>query len=427
MSIWSNLNTGSSGIIANGKAIGIVGDNIANVSTTGFKGSRAGFADVLGGAAANNSRLGAGVRVDGAQLQYGQGSLQQTGNSFDMAIRGNGFFVLDGASGGQAGEYFTRDGRFSLDKSGYVVNPAGLRLQGYPIATDGTVGSSVGDLALGAGQASPNPTTEMNMSLNLDAQGAVGPAFDPTDPQGTSDYATSATVYDSLGTAHRVDLYFRKSGVGGWEWRGMVDGGELNGGTAGVQTEIASGTLSFTTSGELNTETLVSSSADFVGAAAAQSIAFDFGDAIADGGTGLLGTTQFASPSTVNSLDQDGYATGSLVDVSIGDDGTIEGVFSNGQRRSVARVALATFPGQNGLERAGNSLFVATNRSGEALIDAAATGARGSISAGSLEASNVDLSSELVNLISFQRAFQASVRTVTTADEMLAEVASIKR
>jgi len=207
----------------------------------------------------------------------------------------------------------------------------------------------------------------------------------------------------------------------------MADGGELNGGTPGVATEIASGNLSFNTDGALDTEAVATSNADFLGATPGQAIAFDFGDAIADGGTGLAGTTQFAGPSTVNAAVQDGFGFGSLVDVAVNENGTIEGMFSNGQRRPVARVALATFASEDGLQRAGGQLFRESVASGQALVDAAATGARGSISGGSLEASNVDLTNELVTLIAYQRAFQANVKTVNTADEMLQEVANLKR
>lgn len=427
MSIFSNLFTGTSGIRTHGGAIGVVGDNIANTSTVGFKASRAGFADVLGGRL-GASRLGAGVRLEGAQTMHGQGSLQQTGGALDLAVLGRGFFVVDGTHKGEAGQFYTRDGRFSVDQEGFVVNQGGLRLQGFAIAADGTRSQEATDLSLAASQAPPLATATVEMILNLDAA-AVPPApFDPTDPEATSNYATSVTVYDSLGAEHRADLYVRANGGGSWEWHAMVDGGELTGGTAGVATEIASGTLGFTSDGALDTEVLVASSADFVGATAGQAISFDFGDAVTtDGGTGLGGSTQFAGPFSVSAVAQDGFGFGDLVDIAIAEDGTIEGLFSNGQTRALARVALATFASEDGLTRSGNALFAETSDSGQPLIDAVATGGRGSISSGALESSNVDVGDELVTLIAYQRAFQANVRTVTTADEMLAEIANIKR
>jgi flagellar hook protein FlgE len=426
VSIWNNLYIGISGLNAQGEAISIVGDNIANVSTVGFKASRAGFSDVIGGLS-GSTRMGAGVRMENSQLLFEQGVLQQTDGMLDLAINGRGFFVVNGNHDGLTGTYYTRDGRFGMDQSGYVVNQEGLRLQGYLVDAAGEQGVQVGDLQLGALQSQPLPTANVSIALNLDSSETAPVAWDPADPVSTSNFATSNTVYDSLGNAHRVDMYFRTNGDGTWEWHAMVDGGELTGGQAGVPTEIASGALSFTTSGQLDTETLNNSSADFLGATPGQAIAFDFGDALADGGTGLAGTTQFAGPSSVNSTTQDGFGFGSLVDFVVSENGTIEGLFSNGQRRAVARVALANFAGEDGLQRAGGQLFRETSASGQPLVDAAATGGRGSLSGGALESSNVDLTNELVTLIAYQRAFQANVKTVQTADEMLSEIANLKR
>jgi flagellar hook protein FlgE len=427
MSISNSLFIGISGLTAHGSAIGVVGDNIANVSTVGFKASRAGFADVMGGMI-GPTRLGAGVQMDGAQTSFGQGVLQQTGNALDLAVRGEGFFVVNGNHQGIPGSFYTRDGRFQIDNSGFLINGEGLRLQGYEIDPVGVRDTQLGDLQLGARQSAPRATANVSLRHNLDAT-AVAPApFDPADPNNTSNFGTSTTVFDSLGNSHRVDVYFRTSGGGAWDWHALVDGAELTGGAPGLPTEIAAGTLSFTTDGALDTETLAGSSADFVGATPGQVITFDFGDSITtDGGTGLAGTTQFAGDSTLNAATQDGFGAGFLVDLVVAEDGTIEGMFSNGQRRAVARVALAIFTAEEGLERAGSQLFRETAASGQALIDPAATGARGFVSGGAIENSNVDLTNELVTLIAFQRAFQANVKTVQTADEMLAEVANLKR
>lgn len=428
MSLWTSLLTGSSGINAYGDAIGVVGDNIANVSTTGFKASRAGFSDLLGGTASNGQREGAGVLMNGPETMFGQGSLQNTGRSLDLAVRGHGFFVLSGAHDGMEGTYYSRDGRFGFDTEGNIVNPEGLKVQGYSIDPQtGAVGTTAGGLKV-MPQGSPKATTKASMFANLDATATPPGAWNPTNPTGTSNYSSSMTVYDSLGAAHRVDVYFTAQGSGAWQWHAMVDGGDLTGGATGTPTEIASGTLTFTTSGALDTETTTVSSANFVGAQPGQSISFDFGDSITtDGGTGLTGSTQFASASDVKGLTQDGFATGSLVDLAISDDGTVRAQYSNGQATSVGRLALATFANEDGLTRAGGQLFSQTLDSGDALVGAAATSGRGAIAAGSLEGSNVDIASELVQLIAYQRAFQANARTVTTADEMLNETANLKR
>jgi flagellar hook protein FlgE len=410
MAIWSSLLTGSSGLSAYGDAIGIVGDNIANVSTTGYRGSRAGFRDLLGGFGANGQRLGAGVQMSGAEVLYGQGSLLGTGRSLDMAINGNGFYVVEGQNRGIQGTYYTRDGRFGFDNEGYVVNSGGLRLQGYGIDPQtGALASGISDLHLDE-QSAPAATTMVDMFANLDAS-ATSPAlpWDPTDPTNTSNYSSSVTVYDSLGQAHRVDVYFRNNGNGSWEWHAMVDGAELTGGAPGVPTEIAGGTLDFDQNGALINESNNGGTADFLNAQPGQVIDFDFGDSISEGGTGLTGSTQFAAASNVTSVSQDGFEAGTLVDLSIADDGTITALYSNGDSRAVARVALAEFASESGLVRAGNQLFSESNDSGEPLVGAAATGGRGSISAGFLEGSNVDLGGELVTMIAYQRAFRRTL------------------
>lgn len=426
MSITRSLYIGISGLKAHGEAIGVVGDNIANASTIGFKRGRASFSDLLGGAL-GAQRLGGGVRMAGAQTMYEQGAIQQTGNPLDLAIRGGGMFVVKGNHAGQAGQFYTRDGRFGLDNQGFVVNPNGLRLQGYAIDSQGTRATSPGDLPLGARQSPPVATTTSSLTLNLDANAAVPPAWDPANPNTTSSYATSQTVYDSLGAPHRVEIYFRHQGGGAWEWHAMVDGGDLAGGTAGTPTEIASGSMTFNASGALASQTTTASSASFVNAAPGQAIAFSFGDDLAAGGTGFSGTTQFSGASTVTATDIDGHGFGNLVDLVVADDGTIEGIFDNGDRISLAQVALAEFASEDGLARAGDGLVAETAGSGAALIDVPGSGARGSLVAGALEGSNVDLGNELVTLIAYQRAFQANAKTVTTADEMLADVANLKR
>lgn len=426
MSITNSLYIGISGLQAHGDAISVVGDNIANASTIGYKRNRASFADMLGGEL-NAQRLGGGVRLSGTQTMWTQGTVTTTGNDLDLAVRGDGMFVVRGNHAGQNAQFYTRDGRFRLDDEGLVTNQHGLRLQGYAIDAAGTRALTPGDLALGARQSPPVATTSASMTLNLDASAPVPPPWDPLDPDGTSSYATSQTVYDSLGAPHHVEVYFRSQGAGQWEFHAMVDGAELAGGTPGTATEIASGTLTFSSSGALQSQAVTASSADFINAAPGQSIAFTFGDDIASGGTGFGGTTQFASPSTVTSVAIDGRGSGALTDIVIGEDGKIRGVFDNGDQIDLAQIALATFAADEGLSRLGDGLVGETSASGQPLIDVPGAGGRGAISSGALESSNVDLGQELVTLIAFQRAFQANAKTVTTADEMLAEINNLKR
>lgn len=416
MSINNSLYIGISGLMAHGDAISVVGDNIANASTVGFKRNRASFSDLLGGELVSQ-RMGGGVHLGRSQTLFQQGSITQTGNNMDLAISGNGMFVVKGNHGGHAGQYYTRDGRFQMDNKGFMVDQHGMRLQGYTIAPDGTRQTSIGDLQLG-GKASPAvATTEAALDLHLDSNAVVPTLpFDANDPA-TYSYQTSNTVYDSLGNAHSVAMYYRNNGAGGWEYHAMVDGGELTGGTAGTKTEIGTGTLQFNTDGSLATgATGTSITANFKDATAGQAIALDF-----------TGTRSDAGTSSINASDIDGSASGKLVDLQIGDDGKITGTYDNGEKIDLAQVALANFASEEGLERVGDGMWSATTASGQALVDAAGAGGGGSLVSGALEASNVDLGTELVTLIAYQRAFQANAKTVTTADEMLSDVTNLKR
>lgn len=426
MSLTNSLYIGVSGLSATGDAMSIVGDDISNASTIGFKSQRAEFSDILGGQIGNQS-LGDGVRLSGTQTMWTQGSIQQTGNPLDIAISGGGMFQVKGSYGGHDGTYYTRDGQFQLDSSGYMVDSAGLRLQGYTIDSGGVRSTTAGDLPLGARQSPPVATSTANMSLNLNAGDTVLPGnFDPANPGTTSNYNTSVTAYDSLGQAHHVDVYFRNDGNGSWEYHAMVDGSEITGGTKGTPSEIATGTLQFNADGSLQSQSS-SGSANFAGATPGQVIQFGFGDDIASGGTGKAGTTQYASSDALSAANVDGQSSGNLTSLSIAADGTVTGTYDNGQKLNIAQIAVSDFANPQGLVRAGGGLYTQSAQSGQALVDSPGVGARGSLDAGALESSNVDLGSELVTLIAYQQAFQANSKTVTTADQMMQDVMNMKQ
>jgi flagellar hook protein FlgE len=425
------MTTGAAGLRAHSEALGVTGDNIANVSTVGFKRSRANFEDVLGRSVAGATAIplgGSGSRLAHVQQMWQQGALITTGAPTDLALSGDGLFIVSGNSDGVDGDFYTRAGQFTLDQAGFIVNPDGLRLQGYPAEDDGRLSAVVGDLQVEGGTVAAVPTANVALATNLDAR-AVPPAggFNPADPANTSNFSTTSRVYDSLGTAHDVTLYFVNTAAGAWDWHALVDGGELTGGTAGTPTESASGTLAFNTAGALTAETTVASTWNFVGATPGQVIAFDFGTSIAEGGTGLGQTTQFSSVSSVAALTQDGSAAGQVSAIRIESDGVITGVFENGQTRTLGQVAVADFANTTGLARNGNNLWSETRDSGLPLVGAGGTGGRGLIVSGSLEASNVDLGSEFVDLIQYQRGFSANSKIITTADEMYQELVNIKR
>lgn len=427
MSILNAMYAGVSGLNAEGEALGVAGDNIANSNTVGFKQSRAIFEDVLGSAAMHGP--GGGVRMARTQQIFAQGALQNTGQATDLALTGDGFFVVKGVVDGTSGNFYTRAGQLTLQKDGKLVNPDGLGVQGYAAQADGSFAAGLSDVTLPTGALAPKSTTEMKMTANLDAT-ATPPAlpWDPANPAATSNFSTSMKVFDSLGNAHTVDVYFAKTADGAWDYHALAPGGEVVGGTAGASVEIASGALSFTTSGALQSVAVGSGgTVSFNGATADQPLTFSFGSSIADGGAGTDGLTQYGSPSSVSSQSQNGYAAGDLSGVKIDSDGTVSGVYTNGQKVAVAQIAVAKFTAVDGLARSGHNLFAQTRESGEASLGPAGSGGRGAIAAGALEQSNVDIATQFVDLIAHQRSFQANSKTITTADEMLQQLMNLKQ
>jgi len=417
---------GVSGLNAETGALGVVGDNVANTNTVGFKQSRAIFADVLGSAVGANGP-GAGTRMTRTQQIFGQGALVNTGQATDVALSGDGFLVVNGVVDGQQGSFYTRAGQLTLRNDGALVNAQGLQVQGYSADASGKMSTSLGGITLPSAPIPPKSTTSMKIAANLDSSAQVPAApWDPTNPSATSNLATSMTVYDSLGNGHVVDVYFRKNAAGSWDYHALAKGSGLSPPTAG-NVEIANGSLSFDTNGALDTVTGSGASVSFNGAAGSQPIAFDFGKPVSAGGTGLDGLTQYGSPSSVSAQSQDGYTSGALSGVKIGADGVVSGVYTNGQTIPAGQLAVAKFRANDGLSRAGQNLWVATRESGEAALGAVGTGGRAALVAGALEQSNVDVTQQFVELISHQRAFQANSKTITTADQMLQELMTIKQ
>lgn len=437
MSILRSLNIGVSGLRSNSEAISITGDNIANVNTVGFKRQRGVFQDVLGRSVVTyetNETAGAGSRLAHVEQMWAQGALVTTDSPTDLAIQGDGFFVVEGNLAGAEARYYTRAGQFHVDNEGRIVNTEGMRLQGWMADPNGTMIPTITDLVVNQGTVPASPTTAVRLAVNLNSDDPVVPApgFQITDPGGTSNFSNNVTVYDSLGNAHEMTIYYEKQAEGAtgatWGWHATIDGGEITGQTPGTPFEIATGTLTFNTDGALDTETTSLNTVDFLNATQGQVITFDFGTSITtDLGTGLDGTTQFSSPEATIAIEQDGYAAGSIAGISIAENGVVTGIFSNGQERALGQVLTADFANTNGLERAGEGLWMQTLESGEALLGAPDAAGRGGIVSGALEQSNVDLGTEFVNLITYQRGFQANSRVITTADEMYGELVNIKR
>ncbi|MEW6433331.1 MAG: flagellar hook protein FlgE [Myxococcota bacterium] len=431
MGLISSMYAGVSGLETNSTDLSVIGDNIANANTIGFKASRAAFEEAMAQTLIGGSQVGLGSRVQAIQRLLTQGALTGTGLATDLAIQGPGFFVVRGSHNGVDAQYYTRAGQFTIDENGDLVNLEGLKVQGYLADAAGNITGTLGDLRVGSVSAPPSATTTITFKGNLDSNSpAVTAAWNAAAPEvlradgsnaATANYnfSTSTTVYDSLGNAIPVDVYFRRTATG-WEWHATTDGGNLTGGTAGTPTEIASGTLTFDTSGNLTASATTTNTFTPLGAVNPQPLAFDFG-------SGASGLTQYAGASAMSFLGQDGYAAGELARISIGADGTITGTFTNGQNRALGAVALADFEAPDQLERLGGNLFGERPGSGQPTIGRASTGGRGAILAGALEQSNVDLSNEFVRMITAQRGFQANSKTISTADQLLAELMNLKR
>lgn len=444
MGLQSAFVTAISGLGATGRALSEIGNNIANSQTVGYKSSRVSFGDLFGatiggGGTSTAIQEGRGVSVLGVDKNFTQGSLQTTANSLDLAVDGDGFFLVEDSKGNK---FYTRDGQFNLNNTGQIVDNKGYTLQGYQADSSGTILSTVGNLVLSTSQVPASATTTVSMSGNLKAD-ETATTFSISNPTGTSQHSTGVQIFDSLGNAHDVTIYFTKTADRTWSYYVVAPGSEVTVDASAVDASnvnalVASGTLTFTTSGALDTESSVTyydaSSAspggiDFNGGATAnQTLSFNFGSGITtDGGTGLNGLTQFGSNSVTLTLSQDGYANGTLTGTNIDKNGIIVGQFSNGIVRDLGQVALTRFVNPDGLNAIGGNLLTETNASGSALQGAPGSGAFGNVTGNTLELSNVDLGEELVNMINMQRAFQANSRTITTSNTLLGEIVNLIR
>jgi len=398
-----------SGLNAASADLGVTANNVANVATTGFKSSRAQFSEVfaVGTQSVSSSAAGSGVRLSAIAQQFVQGNIDFTDNALDLAIGGEGFFVIsdDGARS------YTRAGAFGVDNQGYVTNAQGARLQAYPYAGSGlfNTGTPV-DLQLTVGANPPAATTRAAFGINLPANAPVpaNPVFDPTDPS-SFNHTTSVTVYDSLGAGHTATVYFIKDAAPNtWNTEIQIDGNAVTGAAPVVFNP--DGSLLSPAGGlmPLGAYTPTTGATDIV-------MDLDFGTA-----------TQFGDAFGVNSLSQDGFTTGRLTGVSVDSEGVVFARFTNGQSTSLGKLALANFINPQGLQQLGDTTWGESFQSGDALLGEAGTASFGNIQSGALEASNVDLTAQLVNMITAQRNFQANAQAIETADTITQTVINIR-
>jgi flagellar hook protein FlgE len=430
-----------SGMTSNGDALSVIGDNIANMNTTAFKGSRINFSDVMsstmGGVSGVTMQVGRGSMVNNISAMFTQGTFTSTGNPLDMAIDGNGFFIVKDSEGAS---FYTRAGNFQLSSDGYLETPGGMKVRGFmstsiaaSFKSSQAIAGSLTDVKIDTSIAAAKTTSKVEITVNLNSQASsVAAAFTvdangdgiPNDPANYN-YSNTTTMYDSQGGGHEVTSYYTKTAANTW----IVHFTSGTSGSSGLLTLAAeSQVLSYNTSGQLITDNQKTVNFNFgAGVTNPQGIVFDFGKSLSEGGNGINSSTQLADTFQVLAANQDGTAPGTLRSVDIDKDGMIQATFTNGQSRTIGRLALAKFNAPYALTKMGHNLFAESFESGQIIIGVPNTAGLGGILTGSLEQSNVDLADQFVQMIAAQRAFQANSKTVTTTDEMLQVVLNLKQ
>lgn len=410
---------GLSGLNASSKALDVVGNNVANSSTVGFKSSNGHFADVYAASltGGGSSQVGIGTSLSAVFQQFTQGNVTATSNPLDIAINGGGFFRVTRDNLVS----YTRNGQFHTDNQGYIINDQNYRLTGYLATSTGTiVPSDPGQIRIDTSNISPRATGDAlggdaTMVLNLDASldvPTVG-TFSYTNPLSYS-YSTAQTVYDTLGVEHTLTYYFAKApATGQWDVYATMDGADPQ----------SMGSLQFNTNGVLTSAMPMALPATW---AVTTGAATPLGSGLPNWNVDFSGTTSFAGDSTVNSQYQGGFSQGALSSISISPDGIVLGNYSNGQTKNLAQVVLTTFPNVNGLLNVGNNLYQATAASGEGLDGTPGAGARGVLQASAVEESNVDLTAELVNMITLQRNYQANAQSIKTQDQIMQTIVNLR-
>nr|WP_290699524.1 flagellar hook protein FlgE [Halomonas sp. UBA3074] len=405
-----------SGLNAQQQKLGAVGNNIANSQTVGFKSSNVQFADVYA-----ESRIGLGVRTASVLQNFSQGNVESTNRNMDLAISGEGFFRFQQPNG-EVG--YSRNGQLTMTADGRLVNAQGAQIMGYAANAAGTVqaGGDVEALTVEAGDLAASATTDLEVSLNLDAgepemvaplEADILAGLDAEDYS----YSTNATIYDSQGNARNLTFYFTKidAAQNEWEVSLRMTGGPEDAGTYAVENFAR---LDFDASGRLEAggqETFTFNAGEFNGTQLENlEVDVDF-----------AGSSQSANNSTVNDIVQNGYTAGSMVGVTIQNDGTVMRNYSNEQSRAAGQIALVSFRNPEGLKPEGDNLWTATADSGQELVGAAGTGLRGMIESSAVETSNVDMARELVDMIVAQRAYQANSQTISTQDELLQTIINL--
>ncbi|MGY4829986.1 flagellar hook protein FlgE [Sphaerotilaceae bacterium SBD11-9] len=415
---------GLSGLNAASKNLDIIGNNIANANTYGAKSSRAEFGDMYAAAlgAGGTSNIGIGVNLQAVTQQFTQGNISTTANSLDIAINGSGFFEV--SQGGQT--LYSRNGQFQVNKDGFIVTNQGGQLLGYPADNQGVIQPGLAvPLQLPTAGIDPSATTEIEMEFNLDSRAgitlpATAPALDPTDAT-TYNNATSLTVYDDKGQDVALTYYFQKTATDTWNVYVTANGTSVAVDGAGDPAPVTS--ITFPSNGGAPTAPVGAISLDIpasINAAGAETLA------IPGIQLDLSGATQYGASFGVTNLTQDGYAPGQLSGLSIEKDGIVMATYSNGQSKPAGQIELSTFRNPQGLKPLGGNLWSRTYESGDPIVGTPGQGNLGVLQSGALEESNVDLTAELVNMITAQRIYQANAQTIKTQDQVLQTLVNLR-
>ena len=418
-----SFSAGLSGLNANATYLSVIGNNLANINTVGFKASTVSFMDLVsqtvGGTSANPMQVGLGVTMGAISPVFSQGAIENTREATNVAIQGSGFFIARGASGNA----YTRAGNFTFDSQGKLVTPDGFYVQGYTEVNSTTVSivttGTLSDIAVPPGVLrEPQATSEFRTLTNLDASATAGDTF-----------TTSVQIYDALGAAHVATITFTMGATAGtWDYDITVPGAEITGGTAGVAYSVAAGTLEFDSSGVLTAvdgavpADVTITTPTWVNGAAASAWTWDLIDA-----NSVAALTGYATDSATSSISQNGSAAGRIDNISIASDGRIIATLGAGQTVTVAQIALASFNNPKGLVKLGSSRFGESQAAGLPNVGVAGTGGRGTLIGSALEQSNVDIAQEFTQMILAQRGYQANSKTITVSDELLVDTLSLKR
>jgi len=426
MGILRSFTIGVSGLNASGQGMGIIGDNIANAGTNGFKSSRAEFQDVLAVSLKGiegGDQFGAGTKLGHIKPIMTQGDITRTESVTDLALSGDGMFTIDSP----AGRAYSRDGSFHFDKDGQLTTMDGYKVLGFQADESGKMLNKIDAIKLGNTTIPAKGSTTVNMSMNLDSR-MNNTEFKIETPEKTSNFSNSMTIYDNVGTARTVTVYYNKVDNNKWQYHIAADGKDVEGGKPDTMYEQANGTLIFNDKGQLQEEKEGKNAFNFnKGATSDQKITFNWGQSIKEGGTGLDASTQYGSDSAISRHTQDGSSAATLTSLSFNDKGILTANYNNGETRDIAQVAVAKFENNEGLFKIGKNLFKESKSSGQAAMGKPGESGRAEVLSKSIELSNVDIANEFVNLMTAQRNFQANAKTLTTADQMLQEVLQIKR